>query len=132
MKKTRAFKVLALSRNFGHQIAISTGLQTADAGDFSVMNRRIVDVLNSMPGRHHFVRGLRAWGGFRQIGLAYERENRTAGKPKYPFGKLVRLAANGIFSFHRLAPFSIYLGHRHIDHFDVDRCVRLVDITLPA
>ena len=69
-----------------------------DAGDFCVMSRRVVDLLNSMPERNVFVRGLRAWAGFRQIGLEYERAARAAGETKYPFAKLWRLATDGVFS----------------------------------
>jgi polyisoprenyl-phosphate glycosyltransferase len=70
-----------------------------DSGDFCVMSRRVVDVLKKMPERDAFLRGLRAWAGFRQIGIDYERGRRAAGKTKYSVTKLVRLAANGIFSF---------------------------------
>ena len=70
-----------------------------DAGDFCLLTRRVVDVLAAMPERNVFVRGLRAWAGFRQIGLEYERDARAAGETKYPFAKLCKLAADGIFSF---------------------------------
>ena len=70
-----------------------------DSGDFCIMDRKIVDVLNSMPERNRFVRGLRAWSGFRQTGLAYERHARAAGEAKYDFKKLRRLALDGIISF---------------------------------
>jgi glycosyltransferase involved in cell wall biosynthesis len=160
------FKVLSLSRNFGHQAAISAGLAHAsgavvaiidadlqdppellgrclalidkgynvvyavrrkrkenvfkraayalfyrflrfaaeievplDSGDFCMMDRQVVDVLLSMTERNIFLRGLRAWAGFRQIGLEYERDARAAGEPKYSVAKLFRLATDGIFSF---------------------------------
>ncbi len=70
-----------------------------DAGDFSIMDRRVVDVINSLPEKNRFVRGLRAWVGFRQKGLTYERAPRAAGAPKYTFWKLVKLAMDGIFNF---------------------------------
>lgn len=70
-----------------------------DAGDFCVMTRRVVDVLGGMRESNIFVRGLRAWVGFKQIGLEYERGERAAGKTKYSFLKLVRLANDGLFSF---------------------------------
>ncbi len=70
-----------------------------DTGDFCLMDRRIVRLLNAMPERNRFVRGLRAWTGFRQTGLVYEREARAAGQPKYGFFKLIKLARDGIFSF---------------------------------
>ncbi|QDU62523.1 Putative glycosyltransferase CsbB [Planctomycetes bacterium Pan216] len=70
-----------------------------DSGDFCLMDRKVVDVLNSMPEQHRFVRGMRAWIGFRQVGLEYERHGRAAGEPQYTFRKLVNLAVDGIFSF---------------------------------
>jgi glycosyltransferase involved in cell wall biosynthesis len=70
-----------------------------DSGDFCLINRRVVDTINAMPERNRFVRGLRAWSGFRQTGVAYERAARFAGTPKYNFNKLVKLAMDGLFSF---------------------------------
>jgi dolichol-phosphate mannosyltransferase len=70
-----------------------------DAGDFCVMDRRIVDDLNAMPERNRFIRGLRSWVGDRQIGLPYERHRRLAGEAKYTLVKLLRLAFDGIISF---------------------------------
>ena len=69
-----------------------------DSGDFCVLDRKVVDVLKRFPERNLFLRGLRAWSGFRQIGVEYERPARAAGETKYPFRKLVRLALDGIFS----------------------------------
>jgi len=160
------FKVVRLSRNFGHQAAIAAGLSFAggeavaildadlqdppeliatclkhwregdqvvycqreqrkegpllrllsasfyrllrassevamplDAGDFCLMDRRVVDVINAMPEHRVFVRGLRAWAGFRQRALPYARPARAAGETKYGLGRLLSLAANGLFSF---------------------------------
>jgi len=160
------FKVLSLSRNFGHQAALSAGLAYAtgdwvaimdadlqdppeqlkrfidhcregfdvvyairtrrkegvfkrlayftyyrllrklsaiqvplDAGDFCVMSRRVVDQLNKLPERRRYLRGLRAWIGYKQTGLEYEREARAFGEPKYTFSQLLRLALDGIFNF---------------------------------
>ena len=70
-----------------------------DSGDFCLMSRRVVEVINAMPERSRFVRGLRAWSGFRQTGLAFERAARVAGTPKYNFRKLFKLAMDGLFSF---------------------------------
>ena len=60
-----------------------------DAGDFCIMDRRVVDLLVGMPERNRFVRGIRSWVGLKQVGLAYERASRHAGKPKYTFSGLV-------------------------------------------
>ncbi len=70
-----------------------------DSGDFCVMDRQVADVLRSLPENGRFLRGLRAWAGFRQCGHPYERAARHAGEPKYSFVRLVRLAASGIFNF---------------------------------
>ncbi|MDB5298875.1 MAG: hypothetical protein JWO87_538 [Phycisphaerales bacterium] len=70
-----------------------------DSGDFCVMDRRAVDLLNALPERQRFVRGLRTWIGLRQAGIAYERDARAAGVPQYTFTKLVKLAMDGLVSF---------------------------------
>ncbi len=70
-----------------------------DAGDFCVMDRRVVDLLVRMPERNRFVRGIRSWVGFKQIGVPYERQARHAGSPKYTFRKLLYLALDGLVSF---------------------------------
>lgn len=166
IKKDKHWRAFSLSRNFGHQIAISCGLYHAkgdaviiidadlqdppeelyrfikkwqegyevvyairkkrkegfiirfcywlfyriltrviafnlpvDSGDFSLIDKKVVSVLNSMPERNRFVRGLRAWSGFKQIGIEYERKSRFAGKSKYNLFKLQKLAFDGIISF---------------------------------
>ncbi len=83
-----------------------------DSGDFCVMDRKVVNVLNyEITERRRFVRGLRAYAGFKQIGVAYERSERFAGEVKYTFRKLVNLALDGIFDF-SVAPLRVatYLG----------------------
>jgi dolichol-phosphate mannosyltransferase len=70
-----------------------------DAGDFCIMDRRVVDLLTGMPERNRFVRGIRSWVGLDQIGLAYERQARHAGRPKFTFTRLVYLALDGLVSF---------------------------------
>ena len=70
-----------------------------DAGDFCLIDRKVVDVINGMPEHNRFVRGLRAWAGHRQIGLEYERAKRVGGEPSYTVAKLLRLAVDGMFSF---------------------------------
>jgi polyisoprenyl-phosphate glycosyltransferase len=70
-----------------------------DSGDFCLMSRRVVDIIKYMPERNRFVRGLRAWTGFKQIGLVYERPARAAGETKYGYRKLFKLAWDGLFSF---------------------------------
>ena len=70
-----------------------------DTGDFRLMSRRVVEVLNSLRERHRFVRGMVPWVGFRQTALVYERDPRFAGETKYPLHKMLKFAANAIFSF---------------------------------
>lgn len=70
-----------------------------DTGDFACMNRSAVDTLKSFPERNRFVRGLRAWAGFRQAGVDVKRDKRAAGKRKYTLRKLMRLAMDAIYSF---------------------------------
>lgn len=166
-KKNSHYRILKLSRNFGHQPAISAGIKNAkgdaviimdgdlqdppeelprflekwregyhvvyairtkrkegllkriaykafyrllarvsdidipiDSGDFCVMDRKVVDALNlQMPEKIRFVRGLRAFAGFKQIGVTYERAKRAGGEVKFTFRKLVKLAIDGIFDF---------------------------------
>jgi len=70
-----------------------------DAGDFCLLDRRVVDVLNAMPERNRYVRGLRAWVGFRQTPIFYHRPPRYAGQPKYTLTKSLSLAVNALVSF---------------------------------
>jgi dolichol-phosphate mannosyltransferase len=166
-KKDNRIRVIKLSRNFGHQAAISAGIAQAkgdcvvimdgdlqdppeelprfldkwregyevvyairtkrkealpkkiayavfyrllkaisdiqiplDSGDFCVMDRKVVDVLvKQMPEKNRFVRGLRAFAGFKQIGVSYERAERAAGEVKYTFKKLLKLAIDGLLDF---------------------------------
>jgi len=160
-------KILTLSRNFGHQIAITSGLDRArgdavvvmdadlqdppelipkmlekweegnkvvyakriarkaegrfkrwsaslfywllnkltdvkiqkNTGDFRLIDERVVREIRKIRERNRFVRGLFSWVGFRQVGIEYEREERFAGKTKYPFRKMLKFALDGIFSF---------------------------------
>jgi len=126
-------KLVSFSRNFGHQIAISAGLDkrkkrkgdsffkrfTAalfyrtlrilspveiplDAGDFRLLDRKVVDVLKRMRERSRFVRGMVSWIGFRQGKIEYVREKRIAGETKYPLRKMISFAIDGILSFSNL------------------------------
>lgn len=70
-----------------------------DTGDFRLMDRKVVNVLNTMRERHRFLRGMSAWVGFKQIGVHYKRGARFAGSTKYPFKKMFKLALNAITGF---------------------------------
>ena len=73
-----------------------------DAGDFRLLDRRVVEVLRRMPERNRFMKGLFAWVGFRSIGVPYARPERASGKTKLPLRKLWRLALDGITGFSTL------------------------------
>lgn len=82
-----------------------------DTGDFCLMDRQVVDVLNQMPERNRYLRGLRSWIGWKQTSISYERDPRFAGEVKYTFAKSLSLAANGLVSFSRLPlRLSTYVG----------------------
>ncbi len=82
-----------------------------DAGDFCLLDRRVVEALNTMPERHRYLRGLRSWVGFRQIAIPFARDPRFAGDRKYTFRKSLHLALDGLVSF-SIKPLrlSTYLG----------------------
>jgi glycosyltransferase involved in cell wall biosynthesis len=82
-----------------------------DAGDFCLLDRQVVNVLNKIPERNRYIRGLRSWVGFNQTAIRFERDPRFAGDPKYTFGKSFALAINGIVSFSKVPlRISTYLG----------------------
>jgi glycosyltransferase involved in cell wall biosynthesis len=70
-----------------------------DTGDFRLIDRSVVSVINSMREKHRFLRGMGAWVGFKQIGVEYKRAARHAGETKYPFNKMLKLALNAITGF---------------------------------
>ena len=70
-----------------------------DSGDFGLIDRKLVDIINNMPERDRFVRGLRAWVGFKQIGVACPRSARLRGRPSYNIFKIIKLANDGILAF---------------------------------
>jgi glycosyltransferase involved in cell wall biosynthesis len=160
-------RVLRLSRNFGHQIAVTAGLEQAagdavvvidadlqdppevipqmvklwrdgndvvygirieregeskfklwtakvfyrlinrlsdtkmplDAGDFRLLDRKVVEVVKMMPERARFLRGMVSWAGFQQVSIPYDRAARHAGDSKYPLTKMIHFAMDGIISF---------------------------------
>ena len=70
-----------------------------DTGDFRLVNRKVIDAVNSMPERHRFLRGMFAWVGFRQVPVDYDRAERIAGESKYPVKAMLRFAITAITSF---------------------------------
>lgn len=82
-----------------------------DTGDFCLLDRQVVDVLNSMPERNRYIRGLRSWVGFKQTAIRFERDPRFAGEVKYTFRKSLALAINGLVSFSKVPlRLSTYVG----------------------
>ncbi len=82
-----------------------------DTGDFCLIDRQVVDLLNSMPERNRYLRGLRSWVGFPQTAIKFKREQRFAGEVKYTFAKSLALAVNGLVSFSKVPlRLSTYVG----------------------
>lgn len=85
-----------------------------DVGDFRLLDKKVVNYLNSLPEQSKFLRGLVAWGGFPASFVTFDREKRNSGKTHYTFGKMVNFALNGIISFSvkplRLATFFGFLS----------------------
>ena len=79
--------------------ALSSVQLPLDSGDFGLMSRRVIEEIRRMPEQHRYLRGLRTWVGFRQIGIPVERSARHAGRTKYSPFKLLKLASDGIFAF---------------------------------
>lgn len=98
-RKENWFKRVAYATFYRLMRSISYVEIPLDSGDFSLISRRVADVLSQMPEESRFIRGMRSWIGFRQIGVEYERDARVAGDPKYSFKMLRKLAYNGIFNF---------------------------------
>ena len=82
-----------------------------DTGDFRLMDRKVVNVMNSMREKARFLRGMSAWVGFRQVGVPYKRAARFAGATKYPLRKMLKLALTAITGFsHAPLQLATYLG----------------------
>ncbi|MBD1878226.1 MULTISPECIES: glycosyltransferase family 2 protein [unclassified Coleofasciculus] len=82
-----------------------------DTGDFCLMDRQVADILNSMPERNRYIRGLRSWVGFPQTAVYFERHPRFAGEVQYTFSKSLSLAVNGLVSFSKVPlRLSTYVG----------------------
>lgn len=70
-----------------------------DTGDFRLVDKKVVEVLANLPEHNKFLRGLSSWVGFKQVPYEYERQERVAGKTKYPFKKMLKLALDGVINF---------------------------------
>ena len=102
-RKTRegesAFKLLTAKAFYSTLNKLSDVEIPKDTGDFRLVDRKVVDVINSLPEHNKFLRGLFSWVGFEQYAFEYERKERFAGKTKYPLKKMLKLASDGIISF---------------------------------
>ena len=102
-RKTRdgesKFKLLTAKMFYNTLNALSDVEIPKDTGDFRLVDRKVVDVINSLPEHNKFLRGLFSWVGFEQKAFEYERKERFAGKTKYPLKKMLKLASDGIIGF---------------------------------
>ena len=102
-RKTRegesAFKLLTAKAFYSTLNKLSDVEIPKDTGDFRLVDKKVVDVINSLPEHNKFLRGLFSWVGFKQYAYEYERKERFAGKTKYPLKKMLKLAQDGILSF---------------------------------
>lgn len=93
------FKLISAKMFYEAINALSDVEIPKDTGDFRLVDREVVEVINSLPEHNKFLRGLWSWVGFKQIPYEYERKKRFAGKTKYPLKKMLKLASDGIISF---------------------------------
>lgn len=98
-KGESAFKLLSAKMFYKMLNALSDVEIPKDTGDFRLVDRKVIEVINQMPEHNKFLRGLFSWVGFKQVPYEYERKERAAGKTKYPFKKMWKLATDGIISF---------------------------------
>lgn len=102
-RKTRSgesvFKLLTAKMFYKTLNALSDVDIPKDTGDFRLVDRKVVDAMNSLPEHNKFLRGLWSWLGYKQCAFEYERKERFAGETKYPLKKMLKLASDGIISF---------------------------------
>lgn len=98
-RKEGFFSCLAF-KMFYRILKILSGIsQPADAGIFSLLSRHVLEVIRAMPEHNRYLPGLRAFAGFRQVGLLVERGARFSGEPRVGFRGLFKLASDAVFSF---------------------------------
>ena len=98
-RKEGPLKKIAYWAYYRLQKSVSNFKIPIDSGDFGLMSRRVVDKLNAMPEQSRYLRGMRSWVGFNQIGYEYSRDERKEGQSNYGWKQLLGLAFNGIFNF---------------------------------
>ncbi len=104
----KRFSAYVFYRILGHLADVDI---PPDTGDFCLMDRQVVDILNTMPERSRYIRGLRSWIGFPQTAVLFQRPPRYAGEVKYTFSKSLALAVSSILAFSRVPlRLATYLG----------------------
>ena len=98
-KGESSFKLFSASMFYKTLNALADVEIPKNTGDFRLVDRKVVDVINSLPEHNKFLRGLFSWVGYDQYAFEYERKERFAGKTKYPLKKMLKLAADGIIGF---------------------------------
>ncbi len=98
-KGESAFKLLTAKMFYKTLNALSDVEIPKDTGDFRLVDKKVIDVINEMPEHNKFLRGLFSWVGFKQYAYEYQRDERLSGKTKYPLKKMWKLATDGIISF---------------------------------
>ena len=98
-KGESAFKLFTAKMFYKTLNALSDVEIPKDTGDFRLVDRKVVDTINSMPEHNKFLRGLFSWVGYKQKAFEYERKERFAGETKYPLKKMLKLASDGIIGF---------------------------------
>lgn len=98
-KGESAFKLLTAKMFYSFLNSMSEVEIPKNTGDFRLVDRKVIDVINSLPEHNKFLRGLFSWVGFEQKEFVYNRNKRECGKTKYPLKKMLKLASDGILSF---------------------------------
>ena len=98
-KGESAFKLLTAKMFYSFLNAMSEVEIPKNTGDFRLVDRSVIDVINNLPEHNKFLRGLFSWVGFEQKEFLYDRPKREFGETKYPFKKMMKLAKDGIISF---------------------------------
>lgn len=94
-----AFKLATAKMFYKIMNKLSGNMIPQDTGDFRLIDRAVIDVMNCMPEHNRFLRGMGSWVGFKQYAYEYHRDKRFAGTTKYPLKKMLKLAKDGIISF---------------------------------
>lgn len=94
-----AFKLFTAKAFYKFINRLSGNMIPQDTGDFRLIDRSVIDIMNCMPEHNRFLRGMGSWVGFKQYAYEYHRDKRFAGTTKYPLKKMIRLAKDGIISF---------------------------------